>query len=128
MNNVIDLTIDWKRGTLKQKLARLPDDMNMAAVAALDEGAEFMKQMAKNLVRVDTGTLRKTIRKERGGTGAGWAVVSVRAGGYFVNPKTGKICNYAQWVEMNYPFMRPAYHMTESYIKNLIRQKVVESV
>jgi len=118
----IDLTIDWKNGTIKQALARLPDEMNRKAMEALDEGADFMKMMARLLVLVDTGTLRKTIRKEKGAGN----IVRVRAGGYFINPKTGKICNYAHWVEMKYPYMRPAYRMTKPYIERLIRQKVVQ--
>ena len=80
--------------------------------------------MAKILVLVDTGTLRKSIRKERGAGN----VIKVRAGGYFVNPKTGKIVDYAHWVEFMSPFLRPAYRMTEPYIRNLIRQKVLERV
>jgi len=126
VSQTIDLTVDWERGTIKQALARLPEKMDEAAMEALDEGADFIKMVAKNIVRVDTGTLRKSIRKERGGTD--WRTVKVRAGGYFVNPKTGLICNYAHWVEMNYPFLRPAYDTARNYILDLIRKKVVEAI
>jgi len=128
VTNTIDLTIDWERGTIKQALAALPEKMTQAAMEALDEGADFMKMMAKTLVRVDTGTLQKSIRKERGGVGMGWRVVRVRAGGYFVNPKTGRLCDYAHWVEMHYPYMRPAYEMTRPFIIRKIREKVLEAV
>lgn len=120
----IDLTADFEKGTIQKKLARLPDDMNDAAMEALNEGADFMKAIAKNLVRVDTGTLQKSIRKQRTPPN----IISVRAGGYFVNPKTHKICDYAHWVEMNYPYMRPAYETVRKYILDLIKQKVVEAV
>ena len=120
------ITIDFDKGNVKAQLAMLPEKMEKAAVEALDEGASFIVMMAKILVLVDTGTLQKTIRKER--AGVGHRTVSVRAGGYFVNPKTGKLCNYAHWVEMNYPYLAPAVLMADSYIKNLIRQRVVEAV
>lgn len=125
VTDIVDLTADFKKGTLTQRLAMLPDKMEKAGLEAINEGADFMKMMAKNLVLVDTGTLRKSIRKERGGKGR--LTVSVRAGGYFVNPKTGKLCNYAHWVEMKYPYMRPAYDMVRPYILRLIRQKVLEA-
>jgi hypothetical protein len=128
MADVIDLTVDWDRGTIKKALAELPEKMEKAAFEALDEGADFMVVMAKTLVRVDTGTLQKSIRKERGGIGKSWRVVRVRAGGYFVNPKTGRLCDYAHWVEMHYPYMRPAFEHVRSYIKDLIRDGVVAEI
>ena len=128
MPDTIDLTVDWERGTIKKALAELPNKMEKAGMEALDEGASFMVTMAKTYVRVDTGTLQKSIRKERGGSGKGWRVVRVRAGGYFVNPKTGRLCDYAHWVEMNYPYMRPAYETVRNYIRNLIRDGVLREV
>ena len=125
MSNVIDLTVDWERGTIKQALAQLPDKMTEAGMQALNEGADFMKIMAKTLVRVDTGTLQKSIRKERSPTRN---AMTVRAGGYFVNPKTGRLCNYAHWVEMHYPYMRPAWEMTRPFIVRKIRENVLEAV
>ena len=122
--STVDLTINWEKGLIYQKLARLPEHMEQAALQALDEGADFIKMQAKILVRVDTGTLQKSIRKMRTRD----RVVSVRAGGYFVNPKTGKVCDYAHWVEMNYPYMRPAFDSARKYIIDLIRQRVVEAI
>lgn len=128
MVDYIDLSIDWKKGTVKQALAKLPETFDFTAEQSLEEAAEFMKQMAKNLVHVDTGALQTSIRKERGGEGAHWHQITVRAGGYITNPKTGKLVNYAHWVEMKYPYMRPAYEMTAPFLHNLIRQKILESV
>jgi hypothetical protein len=123
-DNIIDLTIDWERGTISQKLAKLPDEMKESAMQALDEGADFIVIMAKTKVLVDTGTLQKSIRKQRTRD----QVVSVRAGGYFVNRKTGRLCDYAHWVELNYPYLRPAVDMARSYIIGLIKSNVVEAV
>lgn len=122
-DNIIDLTIDWEKGTINQKLARLPETMKEAAMEAIGEGADFIVMMAKTKVLVDTGTLQKSIRKQRTRD----QVVSVRAGGYYVNPKTGKLCDYAHWVELHYPYMRPAVEMARSYIINLIKSNVVEA-
>lgn len=123
-DQIIDLTMDFEKGTINQKLARLPEEMKEAGLEAINEGADFIVAMAKNLVLVDTGTLQKSIRKQRTKDD----VVSVRAGGYFVNPKTGRTCDYAHWVEMNYPYLRPAVEMARSYIINLIKANVVEAV
>lgn len=120
-DTLIDLTVDWEKGTIAQKLARLPEAAKESAMEAIYEGADFIVQMAKNIVLVDTGTLQKSIRKQRTRD----QTVSVRAGGYFVNPKTLRICDYAHWVEMNYPYMRPAVEMARSYIINLIKSNVV---
>jgi hypothetical protein len=123
-DDIIDLTIDWERGTIAQKLARLPEDMKESAMQAIDEGADFIVSMAKTYVLVDTGTLQKSIRKQRTKDN----VVSVRAGGFYVNPKTRRLCDYAHWVELHYPYMRPAVDTARRYITNLIREKVVVSV
>ena len=40
MSNVIDLTIDWERGTIKQALAQLPEKMTQAVMEDLDEKRE----------------------------------------------------------------------------------------
>jgi len=125
-DNVIDLTLDFRKGTVKQAIAKIKAEIPEASLEAINEGADFMVTIAKCFVLVDTGTLRKSIRKERGGTG--WLEVHVRAGGYFINPKTGKICNYAHWVEMKYPYMKPAWLMTEPYIRSLIQQKIAEAI
>jgi hypothetical protein len=125
---VIDLTSDFEARTVKAKLARLPEIFNEAAEQAVEEAASFMVMMAKSIVLVDTGTLRKTIRKERGGEGLNWREVRVRAGGFFVNPKTQRICDYAPFVEAKYPFMRPAADMTEPFLREQIKQGILERV
>jgi len=123
-DQIIDLTVDWEKGTIEQKLARLPEAAKEAAMQAIDEGADFIVVMAKTQVLVDTGTLQKSIRKQKTRDN----VVSVRAGGYYVNPKTGRTCDYAHWVELYYPYMRPAINMARGYILNLIKQNVVEAI
>lgn len=126
--STIDLTEDFEKGTLKIALAELPEKMLDAAYEELDQQAELMKGIAQVLVRVDTGSLRDSIRKERGGIGKNWRVVRVRAGGHVTNPKTGKIVNYALIQEMKSPYMRPAWQQVCGNIEALIRRRVVEEV
>jgi len=115
-------------GTIKQRLAELPEKMLDAAFEELDQQAELMKGIAQVLVRVDTGSLRDSIRKERGGIGKNWRVVTVRAGGYVTNPRSGKIVDYAVHVEQKFPFMRPAWEQIRGNIESLIQRRVVERV
>jgi len=121
----IRLTFD---ATIKQRLAELPEKMLDAAFEELDQQAELMKGIAQVLVRVDTGSLRDSIRKERGGIGKNWRVITVRAGGYVTNPRTGRLVNYAVHVEQKYPFMRPAFEQVRGNIESLIQRRVVERV
>lgn len=126
--STLDLTEDFEKGTLKIALAELPEKMLDAAFEELDQQAELMKGLAQSYVRVDTGALRDSIRKERGGIGKRWRVVRVRAGGYVTNPKTGRLVDYATIVETKFPFMRPAWQAVCKDIEALIRRRVVSEV
>jgi len=122
-DTLIDLTVDWEKGTVNQKLARLPEEITEDGMLAINDGADFFVMVWKNNALVDTGTYQKSIRKQRTKD----QVISVRAGGYFVNPKTGRICDYASYLEANYHIGRISFEMVRSYIINLIRTKVVEA-
>ena len=122
------MTKNFENGTLKIALAELPEKMLDAAFEVLMERAELMKGIAQVLVRVDTGSLRDSIRVERGGIGKYWRQVKVRAGGYVINPKTNKLVNYAGIVESKYPFMRPAWEQVKGDIADMIKAKFVERI
>jgi len=124
----MSLRFDFNKGTLKQDLARLPQEMLDAAFAELLQQAKLMQGIAQVIVRVDTGSLRDSIRVERGGEGEHWRTVRVRAGGYVTNPLSGKIVDYAVHVERKYPFMRPAWDQVKGNIEMLIQRAVVERV
>jgi len=72
------------------------------------ETAYLVLGLAQVHVRVETGSLRDSGRIERGGKGSHWAEVKVRFGGYVVNPKTGKLVDYASIIEHKYPYLAPA--------------------
>jgi hypothetical protein len=112
---------------VKVDLGFLPDEVLAAAFEALLEQAQLIKGLAQIYVRVDTGSLRDSIRVERGGEGEHWRRVRVRAGGYIVNP-TGKLVNYAGIVELRYPFMRPAFDEVRGSIIEIMKQKVIENI
>ena len=93
---------------LKADLMDLPLDLLDATFNYLMEAAQLIVGLAQIRVRVDTGSLRDSIRVERGGEGQYWKRVRVRAGGYIVNPDTGKLVDYAGHVEKKYPYLRPS--------------------
>ena len=123
-----DLTIDLNSWTVKQDIADIPNKILEGAEEAIMQVAQLMSGLAKVHVRVDTGSLRDSIRVERGGQSMHWRQVKVRAGGYVVNPKTGKLVNYAAAVEAKYPYMRPAWNEVQSEAQDIIRRICLEHI
>lgn len=113
---------------MKQRLAELPEKMLEYAFEVLIRQAELMKGLAQVLVRVDTGSLRDSIRIERGGESKAWREVRVRAGGYIINPRTNRFVDYAAIVEAKYPFMEPAWLQVKDQIEAMIKEEVVKKV
>ena len=124
----MSIYLDFNDPTVKAKLANLPEKMLDYAEEVLLDAAHLMVGLAQVYAPVDTGSLRDSIRVERGGTGMGWRGVSVRAGGYVVNPKTGLLVNYAAICEARTPYMRPAFDQVEPTIAEMIKSKVVEKI
>lgn len=124
----MSLRFDFDKGTLKEDLARLPEEMLDAAFKELMQQAYLMLGIAQVKVRVLTGSLRDSGRVERGGEGERWRRVRVRFGGYIVNPITGKLVDYAVHVERKYPFIRPAWDQVKGNVGLLIKRRVVERV
>lgn len=107
---------------VKQRLAEVPDKLLEGGEQALIEVADLMAGLAKVGVRVDTGSLRDSIRRERGADSPHRRVMRVRAGGYIINPRTGKMVNYAAAVEQKYPYMRPAWEQVRPQVEEIIRR------
>lgn len=113
----VRLEIQWDNlDDYRTHLARtMPKAFEDSVIEALNETAIDAKARAKELVPVDTGSLRKSIRRERHAWPAGKITYTgVRAGGYIVNPRTKKLVDYARYVcygtsrQRPQPFMRPA--------------------
>jgi len=124
----VSIVLSLDDRNIKQKLATLPENMIEWAEEVLLDRAHYMRDIAQVTVRVETGSLRDSIRVERGGKGQFWREVRVRAGGYVVNPKTGRLVDYAVFVENNYPFMAPAFLQVKDEIAYMIKSLVVEKV
>jgi len=93
---------------IKQDLELLPERIMDIAWEVIIQKVTLAKGLAQVNVLVDTGSLRDSIRVERGGEGKNWRQIKLRAGGYITNPKTGRLVDYAIFVEEKHPFLRPA--------------------
>lgn len=124
----MSIRLDFEKGTVKQDLGMLPEKMLEAAYEELLQQANLMVGLAQVYVRVDTGSLRDSIRIERVGPSYHLhKMVRVRAGGYVTNPKTRRIVDYAAIVEAKYPYMQPAFEEIRENLGYLIKNKVVEA-
>lgn len=122
------INVDMNSYTVKTDIAAIPNKLLEGAAEAILEVAHLMKAYAIWKVRVDTGSLRDSIRVERGGKTMHWAQVRVRAGGYVTNPKTGKLVHYAAAVEAKYPYMRPAFEEVRPQIETIIIRICLDEV
>lgn len=120
----MSMTID----VTKTDLATLPEKMLDYALEVLLAQANLMVELAQVYCPVDTGSLRDSIRVERGGEGEGYRQVRVRAGGYITNPKTGRLVDYAGTVEQRQPFMAPAWEEVAPTIVDMLQNGVVEKM
>lgn len=120
--------LDLADPNVKRQLAQLPEKMVDYAFEAIIKQAELMRDLAKIYCPVDTGSLRDSIRVERGGEAKGWREVRVRAGGYITNPRTGKRVDYAIYQEAARGFMAAAYAEVQPTIVDMINANVVEKV
>jgi hypothetical protein len=120
------INLDLSDPNVKEKLAVLPQKMVEWAEECLLEAAHLMVGLAQVRVPVDTGSLRDSIRVERGGQGMYWREIRVRAGGYITNPKSGKLVDYAVYVEATQPFMLPSYLDVKDQLELMIRNNVVD--
>lgn len=124
----MSIRLDFSKGTVKEDVATIPNKILEGAEEAIMEVAHLMAGLAQVHVRVDTGSLRDSIRVERGGRTMHWRQVKVRAGGYVTNPRTGKIVNYAAVVEVKYPYMRPAWEQVRPQVEEIIRRVCLEHI
>ena len=100
---------------LRANLLTFTNAVDPETTSALNEVAEKIRDSAKENAPVDTGTLQKSIAKETITHKGKVKSIRVRAGGRVRNPKTGRLVDYASYVEFGtsrmaaQPFLRPAY-------------------
>jgi len=112
-----DLSI-FSQSLLKVDVTTLGTLIDEATEKALMQICHLIVAYAISYVPVDRGSLRDSIRIESGGEG--WLTKRVRAGGYVTNPRTGRLVDYAAYVEAQTPFMAPALAQVEPEIMSLL--------
>jgi hypothetical protein len=120
----MSITVD----VTKTSVAELPEKMLDYALEVIMNQAHLIVGLAQVYCAVDTGSLRDSIRVERGGEGLRWRQVRVRAGGYIINPKTGKLVDYAWIVELRTPFLQPAFDEVAPQIKEMLQVGVISKM
>ena len=124
----MSIKIDLTDPAVKEKLATLPEKMLEFAFEVLMQQAELMKGLWQIYINVDTGAARDSIRIERGGEGQYWRQVSVRGGGYTINPKTGRRVDYMAIIEAKYGAGQTAYNEVKPTIASMIQANVVQKI
>ena len=129
-----DIILDLYDPNVKQKIAQLPEKMMDYAEEVLLRQAQLIKALAQVYVPVDTGSLRDSIRVERGGKGMSWREVRVRAGGYVTNPKTGRRVDYARFQEEGTRYIYGQFYLARAVeevkptINEMLKAEVVQRV
>jgi len=101
--------LDRALGNLEKLAEALPE----AAEEGVNQVAQLICDVAKELVPVDAGALQKSIRVQRRSEAEKFTAI-VAAGGVAVNPKTGRLVDYAHFVEHGSsqmaprPYLKPA--------------------
>jgi len=136
------------KGRAKTATERLAPEMSKEMKWRLRGWWERVKETARALCPVDTGTLRMTIRIEPKGVSIGGAptfmVVAspehelinsqIVAGGLLVNPKTGRIVDYAQAVHdgtmrmMSRPFITDAVNLHINELNKILNDGIDTSL
>jgi len=110
---------------LEARLAEIGRSFDVETEKALKEVTTKIRDKAKELCPVDTGSLKKSIRRTAYAREKGHIhQMGVRAGGYVTNPRTGRKVDYASYVEYGtsrtpaQPYLRPA---VEAHKRELIK-------
>lgn len=121
------LTLEvYGKNKLMARLANLQSKvLDKAAETSVRQVAVNIRDDAKRVCPVDTGSLRKSIRLQvQARPKKNVHKIGVSAGGYVTNPKSGEKVNYASHVEYGtsrqrpQPFLRPAI---ERHKKELLK-------
>ena len=120
------IRLDFGSGTVEQDIAQLPEKIYVTALEVVRDRAELMRDLWKINAQVDTGSYRDSIRLQWQGTGR--RICVVRAGGYIVNPKTGRLVDYAAILEAKYHTGQQSYDEAFAEIEMMIESRVAMEV
>lgn len=122
----------WDR--LIARLVKLQESLDEVAEKAIREVAEKVRDTAKELCPVDTGSLQKSIRLQTAARQAGHIhSIGVSAGGYITNPKTGRKVDYARHVEYGtsrgppQAYLQPAIILHAGELVKALKKGIAES-
>jgi len=116
------------------RLERASDRIDSETVEGLNQVADRIVEDAKATVRVDTGSLQKSIRKQHHVSQGHIHSIGVSAGGYIVNPKTGRLVDYARYLEYGTsrmpprPYMTPALEQNRPFLVLVLRDRLKVSM
>jgi HK97 gp10 family phage protein len=120
---------------LMADLTRISSSLDAEVVDGLEEVADKIKEDAKNLCPVDTGSLRKSVRRQKHSSPSRHVhSIGVSAGGYVKNPKTGRPVDYAAHVEFGtsrtppQPFMGPAVEKNKGEVRRILTKEILEAL
>ena len=118
---------------LLARLTRLTRALDPEITKVLKEIAVLMRDEAKRIVPVDTGSLQSSIRTRSWAGMKGYTQwVGFSSGGYVTNPKPGQIVRYMKFVEHGtsrqkaQPYMYPSYDMYKRDIPKRIKNALKE--
>lgn len=104
--NFVDIgSVEREANRVRVIITKIEAELDPEVERILTEAAIRMRELAKTYVRVDTGSLRRSIRIERKAKHH----LAVRAGGFITNPKSHRIVDYQSIIEAKYPYLQPAY-------------------
>ena len=125
--------IQWENiDDLVRALERtIPKQIKQVIEIALIKTGSQARDRAKRLVTVDTGALRRSIRLEVRRREGKTHFIGIGAGGFVRNPRTGRLVDYAAFVEFGtsrqrpQPFLRPAMRWAQN---NRLKRNIWEAM
>lgn len=123
----------YGKNKLMARLAKLQNSvLAKASEDAIKAVAVEIRDTAKGIVPVDTGSLRTSIRLQVYASPATYVRrIGVSAGGYVTNPKTGNLVNYASYVERGTskmvarPYIQPAIEQHKDKLPKEIGKRLI---
>lgn len=129
-----ETTFSFDTRRVKAFIQDLPPNMSRETYDSLYAVCEDIRDLAKALCPVDTGSLRASGRLEVISKSGIIHQIGIRFGGYITNPKTSRIVDYAAAVETGtsrtpaQPYLRPAFYQYERSLATQIAKALGNAV
>ena len=115
---------------LMKQLEDLPEQLRETAIENLHAVGAIGVSVARSLhsPHVDTGTLDSSIRYEIEEVGPRLILRLLAGGTAYVNPKTGRPCDYAGIIESKWPYLQPALNHVKPLVDEIVSNYVEKLV